>query len=213
MTEDKQLNITSDTFIGWSLEEPIEKAPMKDMLPDWALPLLTTPDHWDNYYNDAVYEADKRIRKWIKTMRSTWTKRGLDRRYTFNQLSEILGLKEVVEVRKNYNHIAKVYAYYSTKISNCTTINGHKYKRVYTISPSRLRRSPYSLKLRLETMEEEGDWRNFKLPKDDLEPGHARNPRTDANMQARTKLGRERANAVIRQWRKANGRSKSRTES
>lgn len=180
-----------------------------DMLPHWALPLLTTPDRWANYSDDAIYEADKRIRDWIRTMRSKWTKKGMDRRYSFVMLCDILGLSKIVETRKNYKSISKVFAYYSTRINKQTTINGKKCKNVYTISPKRLDRLPYSLRLRLEEMDGEGAWQSFKLPKDDLEPGHARNPRTEANMQRRKKERREKANAVLREWRAVNGRSKS----
>lgn len=206
-----RLSLTDDgEFISLDLSaSDNEKADTSDMLPGWALPLLTTPEHWENYSDDAIYEADKRIREWIQSMRSKWSRRGLDRRYSFNMICEILGLSKVVETRKNYKSISKVFAYYSTKITKQTTIRGKKYKNVYTISPKRLRLKPYSLRLRLEQMEEEGTWQNFQLPKDDLEIGHARNPRTEANMQKRSRERRDKANAVLREWRAINGRSKS----
>lgn len=205
-----KVSFTEDgEFESLDLSSQRDKVEVDDMLPGWALPLLTTPDHWANYSDDAIYETDKRIREWIQSMRSKWSRKGMDRRYSFVMLCEILGLTKVVETRKNYKSIAKVFAYYSTRINKQTTINGKKCKNVYTISPKRLIRKPYSLRLRLEQMEGEGVWQNFRLPKDDLEPGHARNPRTEANMQRRREERRKKANAALRQWREVNGRSKS----
>lgn len=194
-------------FTGWCLDDPIEKAPVKDMLPDWALPMLTTPDKWKNYSDDAVYEADKRIRKWIASMGSKWKSSAKMRRYTFRMLSEILGLDDVTRSQKNYANIAKVFAYYSTRIIKDTNIGKKRAKKVYVISPTRLKKPPYSLRLRLEELDKEGAWQTFRLPKDDLEPGHARNPRTDANMQRRSEIARERANAVLREWRESHSQS------
>lgn len=206
-------HIDADSFEGWSLADPIEKAPVTDMLPEWVQPFLTTPDKWENYSSDVVYQTDKRIRNWIDIMKKTWSKSGVDRRYTFKQLSEILGLEEVIEVRKNYNIVARIFAYYSTRIQKDTFVRGKRAKRVYTISARRLSKPPYSLKLRLEQLEKEGTWRDFVLPKDDLEMGHARYPRTEANMQKRSKEARSRANAVLREWRESHNTGKSRTDS
>lgn len=207
-----RLSLTDDgefLSLDLSLAEDSKSLELDDMLPSWAMPLLTTPERWANYSDDAIYETDKRIREWIESMRSKWTRRGLDRRYTFAMLCEILGLSKIVETRKNHKSISKVFAYYSTRINKDTKINGERHKTVYTISPRRLSRAPYSLRLRLEQMEGEGTWNSFKLPKDDLEPGHARNPRTEANMQKRREERRKKANAALREWRAVNGRSKS----
>lgn len=56
---------------------------------------------------------------------------------------------------------------------------------------------PYSLKLRLEWLGEKGDiptWSNMAVPKDDLEPGHARNYKTEKNMERRREQARARYN-------------------
>lgn len=179
----------------------------KDMLPGWALPILTTPERWENYSNPLIYETDKRIREWIGAMKSVWTNRkGNDRRYCRKDLVEILGLEDAIKTAHDNKIVSRIFAYYSTRIVERSTINNKRVKKVYTLSPRRLKRKPYSLKLRLEELEGEGCWANFTLPKDDLEVGHARNPRTEANIEKRKQAGRERANAALREWRERTGR-------
>lgn len=197
----RQPDINSETFTGWDLSEPAEKLPLKDMVPSWSLPYLTTPKEWANYSSDVIYEADKRIREWIASMKSKWSRNGQDRRYSFTMVVQILGLEEVAVMKKHHATIAKVISYYSTRIMKDTKIKGKRCKTVYVLSAKRLERPPYSLRLRLEQMEGEGVWQNLRMPKDDLEPGHARHPRTDANMQRRSRMAKDRANAVNRQWK------------
>ena len=184
-----------------------KKIETRDMLPGWALPILTTPDRWENYSNELIYETDKRIRTWIKAMKGTWkSRRGDDRRYSRKDLIEILGLQDAIKNAHDDKIVSRIFAYYSTKIADRTSIRGRKVKKAYTISPARLKRSPYSLKLRLEELEGEGHWANFRLPKDDLEVGHARNPRTEANIERRKQRGREIANRALKDWRERTGR-------
>ena len=178
-----------------------------DMLPGWALPILTTPERWENYSNDLIYETDKRIREWMRSMKSVWTNRkGMDRRYSRQMLVEILGLQDAIKTAYDNKIVSRIFAYYSTKVTGSTTINGKKVKRAYTLSLRRLKKNPYSLRLRLEELEDEGHWAHFNLPKDDLEVGHARNPRTEANIERRKQRGREIANRVLKEWRDRTGR-------
>lgn len=192
----------TDAFEPFSLDDPKPKQfSTKNNLPKWAVPYLSSEKAWDNYSDPLVYEVDKRLREWIKEMRPVWkTKRGqgLDRRFQFSTLMEIIGIEVDSEIRKNYQKIARIFAYYSSKVSKQTRIDGVKKKGVYTISPSRVDRQPYSLKLRMEEYGSEMDGKQFRLPEDDLEPGHARNPRTDANMQRRAEEGRRRMNEYKR---------------
>lgn len=194
----------TDSFEPFSLEDPKPKQfEIKEKLPKWAVPYLSSEKAWDNYSDPLVYEVDKRIREWIKEMRPVWrTKRGkgLDRRFQFATLMDIIGIEIDSEVRKNYQKIARIFAYYSSKVSKQTRIDGVKKKGVYTISPSRVDKQPYSLKLRMEEFSHEVDGKSMRLPVDDLEPGHARNPRTDANMQRRSEEGKRRMNEYKRAW-------------
>ena len=61
------------------------------------------------------------------------------------------------------------------------------------------KQKPYSLKLRLEMYREQGiipSVNNMKIPHDKMlcKPGHAINARTNANMEKRSQLARERYN-------------------
>lgn len=185
-------DIDPENFEFFDLSDPKPPRKIADMVPEWAQPMLTRPDAWENYSDDLVYETDKRIREWIEKMRNTWSRRGLDRRYTFRQLVQILGIEDEVDTRKNYAIVSRVFAYYSTKIQKQATVDGKKKKNVYTISVARLKRAPYSLRLRMEAMMDNGDPRSLRLPKDDLEMNHARNKRTEANMRRRSEEARRR---------------------
>lgn len=200
--------IRADDFDGFCLDDECEPMVLDQMIPEWAQPMLTVPEAWDNYTDDLVYEADKRLRSWIEKMRPTWTRRGLDRRYSFSELIEILGLSSQVSKLSrggNRNKVARVFAYYSTKIQPVARVSGKKKKSVYTISPARLKKPPYSLRLRMETMETEHPKR-LMMPKDDLEPGHARNPRTEENMRRRSEEQRRRFNEYQARRRESVGR-------
>lgn len=199
--------IRADEFEGFRLDDEKTPVELDDMVPEWAQPMLCRPDAWANYSDDLVYEVDKRLRKWASTMK--WTKRGLDRRYTFREIAEILGLYKEIGKGANYAKIARVFAYYSTRIQRDTTVNGVRKKKVYTLSPARFRnRLPYSLRLRMEEMGDSGteDPRRLRLPADNLEPGHARNPRTEANMARRSEEIRRRFNEYQRERRERVGR-------
>lgn len=200
-----KLSHTDDgLFEPFSLnDEKPKEFEIKQNAPDWAIPYLSSQEAWDNYSDDLVYETDKRIREWLESMKNKWSKKGSDRRFTFSSLIEILGIDVRVKAEKNYQKISRVFAYYSTKIQKQTTINGIKHKNVYTVSAARLKRPPYSLKLRMEQFDKPVTWRSLRLPKDNLEPGHARNKRTEENMKRRSEEARRRANEYKERWKSA----------
>lgn len=200
----RDLILTDNGFEPFSLEEPSKKQFENiNKAPEWAMPYLNTQEAWDNYSDDLVYEIDKRMREWLASMKNKWTRKGTDRRYTFSTLLDILGIDITENKLKNHNKVARIFAYYSTKIQKQTTINGIKRKNVYTVSAARLKRQPYSLKLRIEQMTEEGDWRSLRLPKDNLEVGHARNPRTEENIRRRSEAAKEKYHEYKRNWKSA----------
>lgn len=196
---------STDAFEPFSLEDLKSKPEFKinESMPEWAVPYLSGQKEWDNYSDDLVYEVDKKIREWIEKMRTSWSRRGLDRRYQFSTLLEILGVEVNVRKQGNYAKIARIFAYYSTRIQKETNINGVRKKNVYTISPARLKKPPYSLRLRMEQFTKPMTAASLRLPVDDLEKGHARNPRTDENMQRRVEEGKRRYNEYKRKRREA----------
>jgi hypothetical protein len=176
------------------------KPKKEDLEPAVQVPYLANPKAWRQYTDDTLYEIDVLVRKWIaKCMEDgKWARSYRMRRYTFSMAFEqIYGRKyDQSKDAGIINRMSRVLAYYSSKIQKGGFINGkQKSKTIYTISPRRLKRPPYSLRLRLEWLGEQGDIPtpfNMRLPKDNLGPGHARNPRTEANMERRREDARAR---------------------
>lgn len=200
-------DINSQTFESWSLNDKVVHDD-SHLLPEWSLPYLTTPKAWENYSDDLVYECDKRMRAWLRKMKGVWKNR-FDRRYQSTELIKIFGLESMVHSPNDYRKVRRVFKYYSTRYQKETTVNGKRKRKVYTVSPTRLKLNPYSLRLRLEELNgEEAPWQHFKLPKDDLELGHARNPRTEKNMRLREEEGRRQHNEYKRNQRKQSNNQK-----
>jgi len=163
------------------------------------LPFISTTKAWEQYSDPVIYETDKLIRDWISIMRknSRWCSNVYRRKYTMSMIFEqIYGrpYDQKIDAKKT-NKMQKVLAYYSTRVQTGGSIDRKKYtKTIYTISPKRVDKPPYSLRLRVEWLAEQGKiptYQNMRMPKDDLEPGHARNPRTDKNMQRRREQARK----------------------
>jgi len=168
----------------------------------YAMPWVTDYRAWEQYQNPVVYEVDCLIRGWVEacSRNAEWARSYKKRRYTMGMVMEqAFGRKwDHKEDSKRVHVIKKVLSYYSSRIQKEAYIGGkHVRKTVYTVAPSRLKKPPYSLRLRLEWLAEKGEVptpRNMRLPEDDLEIGHARNPRTDANMERRREQAREKYN-------------------
>lgn len=164
------------------------------------LPYVGEPDRWEQFTDQQTYELDSLVREWIEIMSAnpSWKKSYRNRRYTMSMVIEQLFGRQYdqAEDQKRVMRLSKILSYYSTKVQNGGSINGKSYsKTIYTISPGRLKKPPYSLKLRLEWLAERGEiptHRNMSLPKDDLKPGHARNPKTNENMEKRREQARQR---------------------
>lgn len=167
---------------------------------DKLVTLFATKERWENYSDPYTYEFDCNIRAWIEANMETdkWKiKNPYWRRYTFGMVwEEIYGrpYDSKTDSKRAYR-FSKILAHYSSKIAKSGSVRGkQRSKSIYTFSPKRFKKvRPYSLKLQLELLEKEGKvptWRNLKLPKDNLTAGHARNPRTEANMRRRREEGR-----------------------
>jgi len=170
---------------------------------------LEGPGKWENYSDDILYELETLLRRWLATKVDDpeWTSKGgkgiRARKHTCSMVYQHLYGKpwdvkdKACQVR--VRRLPRLLAYYSTKVQKEGIVNGKKVtKHIYHLSLKRFKNvPPYSLKLRLEWLQEQGRlpvWQNMKLPKDDLQAGQARNPRTNENMRRRREKARERYN-------------------
>lgn len=177
-------------------------------IPPRAMAFLSDPGMWKNWEDVELAKAEEMLRDWIERMceipswRSTRSKK---RRYTFSMLFELI-TGERYEQRKHAKYIrtwTTLFRYYSSRIQNAASIDGKMYaKTIYVISPKRLERPPYSLRLRIPWLVEHGmaiDQRTMTNPQSDvLRPGHARNPRTEESMRRRREEMRRRYNERYR---------------
>lgn len=197
---------TSISSEGWSFEEQPEepKRRVKRELPYpiEIMPWMYNPDNIARYEDQEIYEMEQDVRAWIQMMSlyKDWRNRPWERKYTAGMLfEEIWGEKfNQKKHAKKMRKAVKLFKWYSSKIQKVYEKNGKKKnKPAYTISYKRAKGKPYGLRLRCEWMIENGmtiDSRQFEI-EPDLKPGEARNPRTMANMAARTQAGRDRYNA------------------
>ena len=168
---------------------------------------------WENYSDPVLYELESLLRKWLETKLSDpeWTAKGAKgvraRKYTTGMVYESLYGKPyngkdqdcLVRVRR----LPKLLAYYSIRIQKEGTIRGKKLtKHIYHLSLNRYKKlQPYSLRLRIEWLQAQGKLpvgQNMQLPKDDLKPGQARNPKTNENMRRRRERAKELYNERYR---------------
>jgi len=191
------------TDSGWVFDfGDSEKKPELPSEPGPATSYLAGKDRWDNWADPILYECDCLMRQFLESKLGDpqWTSHSARfRRFTMSLMFEVLfgrkfdGRKD----GKYVSRLSKVMAYYSTKVQTSGSIGGKRYtKTIYTLSTKRLKlKPPYSLKLRIEWLEGQGvlpTWRNMSPPSDDLKPGHARNKRTDENMERRREQAKRR---------------------
>lgn len=179
-------------------KEPVKRKPLVGQ----AAAFLADPDIWKNYENDLLVEVETMLRDWMTEMCKLPSWRGTNakrRKYTFSMIFELV-TGERYDQKKHANQIktwTTLLKYYSSRVQKSGNINGKFYsKTVYMLSPARLKRPPYSIRLRIPWLIEHGyaiDKRTMENMNGDLcEPGHARNPRTEANMRQRSKEARRR---------------------
>ena len=178
--------------------KPVERKPLIGQ----AAAFLADPDIWKNYESDLLAEVETMLRDWMTEMCKLPSWRGTNakrRKYTFSMVFELV-TGERYDQKKHANQIktwTTLLRYYSSRVQKSGNINGRFYsKTVYMLSPARLKRPPYSIRLRIPWLIEHGhaiDKRTMENLNHDLcEPGHARNPRTEANMRQRSKEARQR---------------------
>jgi hypothetical protein len=193
--------ITTDDSWCFNLEDlpPVIEVANK---PDMATGYLALPGRWENYSDDIIYDIEKKLRKFLKEKEEDphwkWA-RTTYRKFTVGMMYEILYGRKWDPTRdgKYAIRMARILGYYSSRIQKEGVIRGKKYtKTIYTLSLSRFHKvPPYSLRLRIEWLADRGELpttANMQLPKESLQPGHARNPRTEENMARRRELAKER---------------------
>lgn len=173
--------------------------------PDNIARVIGDPKAWEQYHNNWLYEAEKALRNWIEIMCSNkkWVRTQKMRRYTFKQAwSQVFGTSwdETDQSQGKQRLWIELLSHYSSRIQKSywdKEAQKQRQRTAYFISPTRLHSddvAPYSLKLRAEWLGERGKIptiRNMKLTKRTLTPGHARNPKTDANMARRREIGKK----------------------
>ena len=122
---------------------------------------LTDADLWANYINEDLYDMDKKIREFLKKTRYKRMKKGCYRTTASLVFSWIYGRQPVPEDSAVCRMINEILKYYCTNYTGSTTYMGKKVSRVYEFSKySFSNKRPYSLKLRLEEMQDGKDpWR------------------------------------------------------
>ena len=169
------------------------------------IPFVGEPERWRQYNDPIVYELDSLIRDWIAAMseNARWCRYARRRRYTMSMIFEQIYGRKFDTVAGSHDYkvstkMSRILRYYSSRVQNGGSIAGKHYsKTIYVISPKRLEKPPYSLRLRIEWLSARGelpDMDNMALPKDNLGIGHARNPKTERNMKRRSEMARKRYN-------------------
>lgn len=179
-----------------------------DFIDNSVLPFLVNQKAWDNYTDDIIYDADKRMRAWMGEMcqNKEWVKDHRKRRYQYKQLFRILYGRDY-DTKKDAGatyKLKRVFSYYSSAIKTTSKNDEGQWRNKpgYVLSPKRYKDNPpYSLRLRFEELVSQGimpSSANMRVPKDNLSTGHARNPQTEARMQQRKQQRRERFNEYQR---------------
>lgn len=202
---------------GWMLGEQ-SKVDAKPM-PFNLAPYLTEPERWRNYTNDELYELECLLREFMASQPRSWERNVFDRRYTFGMVFHILIGHAYVPKNDAWasRPLSRLLRHYSSRIQKEGMIRGKKTtKKIYTLSPKRLEKPPYSLRLRIEWMNERGlvpGYQNLRVEPDDLKAGMARNKLSNDRMQERSRKGREKYERWKREQNESGARSQGEEES
>ena len=184
---------------GWIFADDAPKPEPEEKFPLTIEPymLMTTDDQWKNYADENIYDFEKRLRDFLKYMSERKQYRYVNtRRFTYAMIYERLyGMQPKRLNSYAANSHRAILAYYSSRIIKDTNIGGKRKRVVYVLAYSRLKKRPWGLKLRLEWFLEHQDEvcpGMMRLMKKRLEVGHARNPKTEQNMERRSEIARQR---------------------
>ncbi len=126
---------------------------------------MTDLDVWSNYINEDLYVMDKKVREFLKKTRYAREKKGGYRTTVSVVFAWIYGRKPEPKDSAVSRMLHELMKYYCTSYTGPTTYMGKKVQRVYEFSKyASENRRPYSLKLRMEEMDEGKD--PFRQPGD-----------------------------------------------
>lgn len=194
-------------------EEP-EDIPETDSS-NWSISfLINNKEAWESYNDELSYQFEKDVRSWITYMRDTdrnWTRSAKRRKYRLSMLVKAIWNIDYKpsEHRKYQQRWIDIFRYYSSRITRTyydPVSKKTRDKTCYVISPARLSKPPLNIKLRIEWFEEQGIqpyYRNTQVIADTLAPGHARDPKVEANMRKRSERSKERWAAHVARERRA----------
>lgn len=134
---------------------------------------MTDADVWANYVNMDLYEMDVLVREWLAKTRWKREYRGGMRTTASLVFTEIFGHKPTGHDTGKCRILTKLLKYYAVRYNGPTTYQGKKVSMVYEFSKyGGVKRRPYSLKLRLEQIQDEDRikhaFRRTNRPTEDL---------------------------------------------
>ena len=119
---------------------------------------LTDLDLWTNYTNDDLYVMDKKIREFFKKTRYQREKKGYYKTTASVVFAWIYGRNPSPGDGAVCRMLHTLLTYYCTSFTGPTTYKGKKVPKVYEFSKyATVQRRPYSLRLRLEELDEGQD--------------------------------------------------------
>lgn len=142
---------------------------------------LAAPGRWENYSDDELYEMEVLLRQFLETKKNGWgTHSQAARKFTTNMMHQILyGTPSPGRACGTVRKLNRLMNHYATRVwkKHGTTVRGERVNgKIYMLSARRLEKPPYSLRLRLEWMAEQGilpTWHNMQLS-EQLKPGETR---------------------------------------
>ena len=166
---------------GWSFSFEDPKPVLDTSTPNIGQPYLAGADRWKNYSDQELYEIECLLRQFLETKRNGWgSPRSSDRKFTAKMMYEILyGEPAPADAYATIRKLNRVMNHYATRVykKRNTTIHGVRVRsNVYMLSALRLDKPPFSLRLRLEWMAEQGimpTYENMQLS-EKLQPGQTR---------------------------------------
>lgn len=169
--------------VGGNKQERPEKSIIERFRFDDSLNVpieLTDADMWSNYINDDLYEMDKKVREFL-TKTTHQRRKGGYKTTASLVFAWIYGRTPSAEDGAACRMLHEVLRYYCTSYNGPTTYKGKKVYCVYNFSRYAFeKRRPYSLKLRLEEIDDSRNpWR--RSPVDDSKKrNHGRRKHSEA---------------------------------
>lgn len=170
--------------------------------PKESLPIfLKTNSDIKQYSNEYLYQFEIALRKWleIKCKDEAWCHNTRARQYTYGMIvEEIFGRPYDVKIDCGHVVVSQMISHYCSRVTKYYYLPEGNYKTknttCYHLSPKRYREvKPFGLRLQAELLMQQGIMPTDKnvVRKKPLKKGCARNPRTQANIDKRSKKAKE----------------------